>query len=138
MTSTTSTAVRVDARARFATRKMPIPAATSSAPAATRSGEILPPSTLAIGLPGRCSLIRAQRWRSPSSLRAQISADPAAASATGQATASPNQMPAPRRKSMLPATMQATAAICRLRGRCRERVAGLAVSGSVLRAQSTR
>ncbi len=115
-----------------------MPAAMSSAPPAMRSGETWLPRTVIAELPGSRSLSRLQRCRSTGSVRAQIRAEPAAASATGQATASANQIPAPRRNSMLPATMQATAAIWRLRGRLRTGVGGAEASGSLLTAHSTR
>ena len=91
----------------------PRPLATSRPPTTIRIRPTRPVNIASIGLPG----MRAQRARSRSSLRAQMTAEPAAARAIGQTIRSPNQRPTSRSSNMIPSTTSPRAKACRTDGR---------------------
>jgi hypothetical protein len=87
-----------------------------------------------IGLPG----MRAHRARSRSSLRAQMTAEPAAARAIGQTIRSPNHRPISRSSSRLPSTTSPRARACLAEGRRTGLALAASASGSTEIAQAIR
>ena len=112
----------------------PRPAATSSPPTTIRIRPTRPVNMASIGLPG----MRAQRARSRSSLRAQMTAEPAAARAIGQTNRSPNHRPISRSSSIVPSTTSPRAKACLAAGRRTGRDLAPSSSGSTEIAQASR